>query len=84
MNRKYYERIQGWNIEGVHKENQWSPSGTSPSAVFFDRCIKRFPSSLALIIVKKDNRLVIISLIQYLCNLIYNTVTVAQPAFPIQ
>ncbi|KRY48935.1 hypothetical protein T03_5176 [Trichinella britovi] len=66
-----------WNIEGVHKENQWPPSGTSPSDVFFDRCIKRFPSSLALIIVKNDSRLVIISLIQYLCHLIYNTVTLA-------
>ncbi|KRZ97061.1 hypothetical protein T08_12197, partial [Trichinella sp. T8] len=61
-----------WNIEGVHKENQWPPSGTSPSDVFFDRCTKRFSSSLALIIVKNDCGLVIISLIQYLCHLIYN------------
>ncbi|KRZ76582.1 hypothetical protein T10_13013 [Trichinella papuae] len=47
----------GCNIEDVHKENHWPPSGTLPNAVFFDHFIKHFQSALALIIVENDSRL---------------------------
>ncbi|KRY75084.1 hypothetical protein T4B_6030 [Trichinella pseudospiralis] len=55
----------GCNIEDVRKENHWPSFGTLPSAVFFDHFIKRFHSSLALIIVENASRFEIISLIQY-------------------